>query len=395
MMSMAIAMASMLPASGAELVPEWCSIGDRPFVHPLEFVSFTFTPDLTLTGMENAFVKCGNDIVASSTGFEVALLDCDHGQSSVIIYFEKQNLPLGKDYTLVVSNGSFRFWDEGEQVNDCIEVPFMVPADLGDISSASIEPNQVVESRKSIWVYWGTETEAVGEPEWTLYRNGEVEGTYPAHVGWDWDLGQAYVDFGDKKHFDRDVRYSLVLPAGSVSSCYRADILNREVRIDFVGGYEDPGEPPLMWDWCSLYTLWPHDGILGDVWFRYNRPVSVVDNGKVLLYETEPERLVAEADAYVDTSVNCFVVRADFQGFQTDAMKGYTLVIPAGTVVAEDGTGDENPRQTFERGAQSGVSEIESESDLESPVYDLYGRQVPNPLPGSIYIRDGRKIVWK
>ena len=47
-----------------------------------------------------------------------------------------------------------------------------------------------------MWIYWGTETDPVGEPEFTLYRNGQEIRKVPARVAWDWNLGQAYADFG-------------------------------------------------------------------------------------------------------------------------------------------------------------------------------------------------------
>lgn len=42
----------------------------------------------------------------------------------------------------------------------------------------------------------------------------------------------------------------------------------------------------------------------------------------------------------------------------------------------------------------SGVQEFEyGESNRDAKMYDLTGREIRNPLPGTIYVRDGRKVV--
>ena len=43
----------------------------------------------------------------------------------------------------------------------------------------------------------------------------------------------------------------------------------------------------------------------------------------------------------------------------------------------------------------AGISEINSASSDDTPIYDLHGRVVTTTVPGSIYIRDGRKFVAK
>ena len=44
-----------------------------------------------------------------------------------------------------------------------------------------------------------------------------------------------------------------------------------------------------------------------------------------------------------------------------------------------------------------GVNDIitDKADDADAPVYDLMGRRVTNPLPGSVYIRDGRKFIGR
>lgn len=391
-LSMAVA---LLPLVGhaSELMPESCTIGNRPMVYPLEEVGFNFDGAVELSNIAYAVVRCGNEIVATADHFDVSnYVGTKRTQGTLIIFFETQCLPTGHDYTLEVCAGSVHSKEDKTRYNPQLEIPFTVPADLGE-HRTDITPGLVIERSRHIWVYWSTETEAAGSPEWTLYRNDEVEGTYPAHVGWDWDLGQAYVDFGENKTFDRDVRYTLVLPAGSVRSRYRDDLINREVRIEFVGGYDIPGPDPLVYTWCSLFNEHPQDGRIGMVRFTYPRPIIVSEGAKVLLYEVSPELFVAEADAYLDTSVNCFQLCCDFGGFQMKPSTGYTFVIPEGTVSAADESGIVNPRQTYTISQSAVETVIEDKYPEESATFDVTGRRVTETMPGSIYIRNGKKFV--
>jgi hypothetical protein len=63
--------------------------------------------------------------------------------------------------------------------------------------------------------------------------------------------------------------------------------------------------------------------------------VLVAEGAKLQLWETDNNTLVKEADAYLDTQVNCWAVSADFGGFQMQPEVGYTFVIPEGAVIAE------------------------------------------------------------
>ncbi len=79
----------------------------------------------------------------------------------------------------------------------------------------------------------------------------------------------------------KGVRYSLVLPAGSAHARFRDDIVNEEVVLNFIGGYEET-VPPLNYVWCSLFT--DHSDVLDIVTFIYDRPVLVAEGAKLQLW---------------------------------------------------------------------------------------------------------------
>lgn len=56
--------------------------------------------------------------------------------------------------------------------------------------------------------YWGTETES-DEQQAVLYREGVPVRQFPFQATWDWDLGQACVDFGEYIKFEKGVNFAL------------------------------------------------------------------------------------------------------------------------------------------------------------------------------------------
>ncbi len=378
-----------MSAEATTLQPEQCDVGTRPFVYPLESIGMSFDGGIILLDGAKVEVKCDGVTVAGATELKTSnYVGKKRTQGTLEMIFEKQNLPKGMDYVLAVSPGSVAKETDNSVVNDAIEIPFSVPATLGETHS---DIPAVVASAKSLWIYWGTETDPVGEPEFTLYRNGQEIRKVPARVGWDWDLGQAYADFGGNVNFENGVNYRLTLPAGSVSSCYRDDIVNEEVVIDFTGGYTEPIEP-LMYVWCSLFT--DHSDVLNVVSFTYDRPVRVADGAKLQLWEVDGEKLVVEADAYLTTGAGRWIVSADFGGFRMQPKVGYTFVIPEGAVIAEDGDPVVNPRNVLSLNGRSGMEDVVVYgTDEDSPLYDLTGRRISNPVKGGIYIRNSKKII--
>ncbi len=174
---------------------------------------------------------------------------------------------------------------------------------------------------------------------------------------------------------------------------YRDDIVNEEVVLNFIGGYEET-VPPLNYVWCSLFT--DHSDVLNIVTFTYGRPVRVAEGAKLQLWEIENNTLASEADAYLDIQANCWNVCADFGGFQMQPEKGYTFVIPEGAVIAENGDPVVNPRHAIALNGSSGIENISIEDkDCDAPVYDLFGRKVYVPQPGTIYIKSGKKVLIK
>lgn len=390
---------SAMAATGQAPRPESCTVGDRPFTRPLDEIGFYFDGGIKLLDGASATVKCDGETVAVSTHMEVSnYTSSKRTQGSLAIFFDGQNLPKGKDYTLTVARASVAS-ESSEVANAEFSQTFSVPATLGPVHF-DVEDGIVIEKTSRYGglpaFYWGIETEPAGEPSFVLYREGEPVRELRASIVWDWDLGQAHPVVDEEIRFEKDVNYSLVLPAGSARAMYREDIVNEEAVFNFVGGYKETAAP-LTYVWCSLFT--DHSDVLDVVTFTYDRPVRVAEDARFQLWETESGKLgklVKEADAYLDNRVNCRAVSADFGGFRMLPETGYTFVIPEGAVIADDGDPAVNTRTEIPLNGKAGIGDIQTDiNDSEAPLYDLLGREITNPQPGTIYVRDGKKIFHK
>lgn len=383
-------------AMAAAPLPESCTAGDRPFTRPLDEIGFFFDGGIKLLDGAVATVKCDGEIVATSERMEVSnYTSSKRTQGSLAIFFDGRNLPKGKEYTLYVAPGSIASEADGAENTEFTQT-FSIPDNIGQARFDVKDGITIAQTSRYgglCTCYWGIETEAVGEPSFILYREGVAVREFPAYITWDWDLGQAYPKIEGNMRFEKGVHYSLVLPAGSAHAMYREDIVNEEVTLNFIGGYEET-VPPLNYVWCNLFT--EHSDVLNVVSFTYDRPIRVAEGAKLQLWEIDGNKLVKEADAYIDTQANCWVVSADFGGFQMLPDTGYTFVIPEGAVIAENGDLVVNPRNAIALNGSSGIENITIDyTDCNDPFYDMCGRKVNNPQPGSIYIQSGKKILIK
>lgn len=398
LLALASIVSCVLPMTAASpLLPESCTDGDRLFTRPLDEIGFYFDGGIKLLDGAKAVVICGGETVSTATRMEVSnYTSTKRTQGALAIFFDGQILPKGKEYTLQVAAASIASETDGTKNTEFTQ-SFSVPENLGP-AHFHVEDGVTIAKTSRYGgglypCYWGIETKAAGEPSFILYREGVAVREFPAYVTWDWDLGQAYPEIEEEMCFEKGVHYSLVLPAGSAHAMYRDDIVNDEVVFNFIGGYEET-VPPLNYVWCSLFT--DHSDVLNIVTFTYDRPVRVAEDAKLQLWETVNNTLVKEADAYLDTQVNCWAVSADFGGFQMQPETGYTFVIPEGAVIAEKGNPVVNPRHAIALNGSSGLENISAENkDCDAPIYDLFGRKVRVLHPGTIYIQSGKKILVK
>lgn len=372
-------------------IPEQCNLDGTRFVHDLEWVDFQFDGSIDLTATPSVYITNGGETVTEAISYEVSnYVGSTRTQGTLIAYFDKQRLPLGKDYNVVLKSGSVKSTSIPDCRNDSYETSFSVPSDLGGWT-ASITPNSIVSEARSMAIFWGFETEPVGEPEFQLLCEGIEVGKYPAYVTWDWNLGQAYAKFGKVMQFEADMHYTLVLPAGSVCT-HRDDIVNKEVRLDFIGGYAEPTRQKLTYS--NVCILNETDGGIGTVGFCYNMPVEIKEGAKIYLFNEDLSQLKAEAEAWLNTDANCWMVCADFSHIPEEECLGCTFVIPDGIVYSTEDPNITNERGLYQYNKSSGIDGISSYKTEDGTLYDVHGREVRNPVKGGIYVRNGKKEVF-
>lgn len=353
-----IATASALNGFASGLIPDRCTIGDRPVYYPIVDIGFTF--DGAIAIVENSTAT----VFFDGRPVETGVLSCSNyigkkrTQGTAVITFESPLiLPEGKSYRLVVPEGVIFREGNPDISTEEIGVEFTVPATIGP-ARPSVDEGSVLENAKRIGFYFGVETAPVENGKAILLREGVPVREYDCDVSWDWNLGYAGIDFGKKINFENGVRYSVQLLAGSVSALYRPDIVNEEAEINFIGGYTEPVKP-IQYIWCSLFDHHPTD-VLGEVRFYYDLPVALSANPTVQLYIEKENLIVKEVVPTISEENGKWVLIADFENTPLVSVEGYSIIIPEGTLVTKEGDVIVNQRNVMSVGNNSGIVVIEN-----------------------------------
>lgn len=310
--------------SASGLIPEQCTIGDRPVCYPIVDIGFTFDGSISIT--ENSTATVFSDGHPVATG----VLSCSNYvgkkriQGTAVITFESPLLlPKGKTYHLVVPEGVIYREGKPDITNEKLEVEFSVPSTLGQ-ATPTVEEGSVVERKDRIGFFFGFETAPVDGAKAILLREGVPVREYYCDVSWDWNLGYAGIDFGENINFENGVRYSIQLPAGSTSALYRTDIVNKEAIVNFIGGYTEPVKP-IQYTWCSLFDNHTTD-VLGEVKFYYDRPIALSANPIIKLNIENENLTVKEVVPTISEENGDWVLVADFENIPLISEKGYTIL---------------------------------------------------------------------
>jgi len=333
-------------------------VGDRLVFAPIPCITFAFRGNVDVKENSVSTIYCGDEIVATSNLLSQNYAGITTQGFAVMIFEEPLVLPKGNAYELVVPEDVIYLQDDPSVTNDLLKVRFEVPATLG-AASPTIDNGSVVATAGSLGFYFGTETASVGDSKMILYRENVQVRTFECHVSWDWDLGCAMAYFGRPMNFESGVRYSLCLPAGSVSALHRPDIVNDEAVLHFIGGYTEPAKT-IHYVWCSLFTTHPKDS-LGEVHFYYDQELALSCDPIVKLV-VDDIHVVKEVVPTLYTQDGQWVLSADFENEPLEAMRGYSIVIPEGTLVTPKGDVLVNACNVIPVTGSSGISQIGTEN---------------------------------
>ncbi len=367
---MAIIAGMPFTAKASGLEPAYCSLteSNRMRFSPITDIWLQFKTHIIADDNAVGTIYCGDEIMLQ--GKFVADNYYATEANAIFTLDEPLLLPKGKSYRFVMPAGVIKKKDAPtESIDELVytfEIPEYLPMGYAYIDLKKItDGNTIIDKAESIGFRFSTEIETIEGSEMTLLREGVPVRNYPCISSWDWDLGLAWVELaeiGEKMTFEKGVRYTLRMPEGVVSSLYRSDIVNAAAEVSFIGGYTEPVEY-LHYVWCSLYDNHPSD-VLNEVRFYYDRAIVLAENPTVQLCEESSGNVVKTVVPTLSTSEGRWVVTADFEGTPLEAGKGYSIVIPEGTIISEDGDVVVNTRNVMEIDRNGSVSAIETDAPI-------------------------------
>lgn len=386
---MALLFPNWAAASGLEY--KGCSLAYYPnsLFSPITGVRFDFEGRVELREGAVGKILQGDKVVAEGVLRVSNYTDTQDPTGTVILdYEEPLLLPKGETFVAVLEKDAAQRIGNPELTNDEVRCTFTIPTDLGDYT-CRLKEGGTVETSESITFTWRTETsDDYGTYQALLYREGVEVRKYPIYSSWDWDMGTVTVSFGKELCFEKGVNYSLVLPEGTVRGYWRPDITNKEVVLNFVGGYTEP-QPGLYYVWCNLPSCIV-DGKLGEVVYHYDQAVLLSPYPVVQLRLADNSQVVKEVTPTLAEEDGLWVLRADFGQTPLTSEKGYMVVIPEGTLVTADGDIAVNPRNTVRLDGATGLPSLSASVPAIAPAAG--GIAVDGLAPGtpvSVYRADG------
>ena len=330
-----------------KLLPVGNSIENRLVYEPIEVVYLDFSVAIAISDGAKATITCDGERMAEG----VITMGDARGQRQAAILFDKTILPKGKSYKLEVPAGAIYTRDQPTIVMDRCVTPFTVPEYI-TTRGCSIQEGEIVGYTKSISFYYDTETEPLGTPMATLYREGVPIQSVAVYITWDWDLGQMHAHFDKYVDFEEGVHYTFTLPEGSMTPRFRTDITNAESSVNFIGGAATPPAevpdpiPPLSFVKCSLYDWTTPQEVLNEVYFYYDEPIKLSDDPKIQLFDGSDKSLIKEVIPTLMREDDWWIVACDFGGVRIPD-EGAMLIITEGSVLRAGDNKGQNDKNTI------------------------------------------------
>ena len=223
------------------LMPAFCSLGDTIYA-PLDTVMFAFDQEVIDAyngGLANitVYVKSSTvtkDGVETNAGDIVKCWN-KYGKGYVLIKYDAESssiLPKG-DYQLHLTKGVIDAKKELFVTNNEFHLNFTVPDDLG-YGRATFSGDTIASAHyTSFLLNFPTDIKAIGSDCFLILSQEWKE---PIEIPFEIRDHYLYAYLTEEMYFDEGVKYTLTLPAGSVSAKYRDDIVNLETKVEFIGG---------------------------------------------------------------------------------------------------------------------------------------------------------------
>ena len=225
------------------LNPAFCSLGDTIYA-PLDTVLFVFDQEVVdalnpYGASPCVYIKTSSvtkDGVETNAGDAIKYWN-KYEKGYVLVkydFYSSSILPKG-DYQLHLIKNVIFAKNEEYVSNDDFYLNFTIPDNLGygrttfsgDTISAAIYDKFKFK--------FPTDIKTTGIDSYLILSQ---KGKEPVEIPFKVYEHYLYADLDNKMYFDDGVKYTLTLPAGSVSAKYRDDIVNLETSVNFVGGHK-------------------------------------------------------------------------------------------------------------------------------------------------------------
>ena len=266
------------------IVPEYCSLSSYsfPVCDDIDEPYFYFDCHVDVKEEAKAYIVSGDDVLAVSS--KIVPNTYKEKTEVVVVFDAPVRLPKGFSYKLVIPAGTIRLHDNPDVLAGKIVGDFFVPGDFEGVLTApsGIYDGCVVNSIFSGTIDFGLiETVSVDGAKLCLYKGDEEIASCDADAQYDDALGYMYFNFGKTIELEEDAQYQLVLPAGSVRTRWREDIVNKEMRINIYGPKFNTAVSDVVSDKVSLSC---RDGVLHLNGVPHGAQVEVLTVGGNMVY---------------------------------------------------------------------------------------------------------------
>lgn len=377
-----IGLSALAPAASANFDLMLTTQSDEPEYYPIWDILMMFGVPVKLPENAKASIYLGDEVMATAD-LEVMVVA---GRSKVTATFpEKVLLPLGKSYQFVIPEGYLVNEDDETDVNNRVEIPINVPADLG-AGEPSIGAGVLVEQAEEIYFRFPTEVQDVNDHTiLSIYRDGVKVREYPAvsSAGTGFD-GYTTAVFEETVRFEKNVDFSAVIEAGTVCGQYRDDLLNLRGECQFIGNCAE--ELPML-EFTSCTETAPGLDFLDNIGFSYGEGTVLTGEPAVTL-STGGETLMTVTPEIDKEGL----LTADFKHFELLKGEDYEVTVAEASVVTAKGDIRVNQEQSVTFSGLSGVESIGAD-EAAPEYYDMQGRRVVNPEAGLYIERRGDRVV--
>lgn len=241
------------------------------------------------------------------------------------------------------------------------------------------------------------------DSEFTLFREDKPIKKYPVNF-WKSIIENHYlmefagIDFGKDLGFENGVNYSLELSKGSVSAMHRPEIVckNGCLKISFTGSSKEEVIPVRHSRTNVAYfrSLLRRNGSCGEIRFYYNHKPGQLGFGidpKVLLEEDGV--VIKEVKPTLTEENGILVLVADFEETPANPEKQYSIVIPEGTLISQEGIITLNQRNVLSVNGTTDIQEIDDTDmavNIEKGILTLNG--IEKGTHTAVFSLDGKQI---